>query len=99
MLCYSTTLSNALNAPSNLKATAVSASRINLKWTDNAEFESGFTIQRSTGGINFAFVASVGSNATSYGNTGWQPRRTYWYRVRAFRNSGRPGQLVVWAAS
>lgn len=42
MLCYSTTLSNALNAPSNLKATALSASRINLRWTDNAEFESGF---------------------------------------------------------
>ena len=42
MLCYSTTLSNALNAPSNLKATAVSSNRINLRWTDNAEFESGF---------------------------------------------------------
>ncbi len=35
-------------APSNLVATAFSASQINLTWTDNATNETGFTIQRST---------------------------------------------------
>src|SRR3954468_22960931 len=89
MLWGSTPLGNALNAPSNLEATAVSSSRINLSWRDNANFEDGFTMQRSTDGTNFAFLARVRSDVTSYGDTGRQPRRTYWYRVRAFRNNGR----------
>jgi hypothetical protein len=95
MLCASTTLSHALNAPSNLKATAVSFSRINLRWTDNSNFESGFIIQRSLDGTNFGFLASVGSNVTSYGNTGLKPRRTYWYRVRAYRNSN--SKVSAWS--
>ena len=95
ILCASTALSNALNAPSNLKATAVSSSRINLRWTDNANFESGFIIQRSTDGANFAFLASVGSNVTSYGITGLKPWKTYWYRVRAIRNSN--SEVSAWS--
>lgn len=95
ILCASTALSNALNAPSNLKATAVSSSRINLRWTDNAIFESGFIIQRSTDGTNFAFLASVGSNVTRYADTGLKPRRTYWYRVRAFRSSN--SKVSAWS--
>jgi hypothetical protein len=95
MLCASTALSNALNAPSNLKATAVSSNRTNLRWTDNANFESGFIIQRSTDGTNFAFLASVASNVTSYGNTGLKPRKTYWYRVRAFRSSN--SKVSAWS--
>src|SRR6266480_902810 len=95
MLCASQMPSYALNGPSNLKATAVSSSRINLRWTDNAEFESSFIIQRSTDGTNFAFLASVGPNVTRYGNTGLQPSKTYWYRVRAFRNSN--SKVSAWS--
>jgi hypothetical protein len=95
VLCASQAVSYALNAPSNLKATAVSSSRINLTWTDNAEFESGFTVQRSTDGTNFVFLASVGSNVTGYANTGLQPRRTYWYRVRAVRNGN--SKVSAWS--
>src|SRR6266498_3395260 len=36
-------------APSNLAATAVSSSQINLSWTDNATTEDGFTIERCSG--------------------------------------------------
>ena len=43
-------------APSNLAATAVSSSQINLTWTDNATNEGGFKLERSTDGVNFTQI-------------------------------------------
>jgi hypothetical protein len=78
------------NAPSNLTATPVSASQINLSWTDNSGNEAGFLIERCTGNncTNFAQIASVGAGATSYPNTGLSSGTFYRYRVRAFNGSG-----------
>jgi len=48
-------------APSGLTATAVSASQINLTWTDNSNVETGFRIERKTGvGGTYAEIGSVG---------------------------------------
>ena len=54
-------------APTNLVATAVSKSQINLTWTDNATNETGFRIERCKGSTctNFAQIATVGANVTS----------------------------------
>ena len=59
-------------APTNLAATAVSKSQINLTWTDNATNETGFKIERCKGATctNFTQIATVGANVTSYSNTG-----------------------------
>jgi len=75
-------------APSNLTATAVSSSRINLSWTDVSS-ETGFSIERKTGesGI-FAEIAQTGMNSTSYNDTGLSQSTTYFYRVRAYNASG-----------
>jgi Fibronectin type III domain len=70
-------------APSNLTATAVSASQINLAWTDNSNNETGFTIERSTDGTNFSPVITVGANVTSYSDTGLAASTKYYYRVDA----------------
>ena len=53
-------------------ATAVSASQINLTWSDNAANETGFVIERCQGAgcSNFAAIVTVGANMTSYNNTG-----------------------------
>jgi PKD repeat protein len=77
-------------APSNLTATAVSNSQINLAWTDNAGNEDGFKIERCQGAgcVNFAQIASVGANVTSYQNTGLAVGTTYRYRVRASNGGG-----------
>ena len=58
--------------PANLTASAVSGSQINLAWTDGSTNELGFKIERCTGAgcSNFAQVATVGANVTSYSNTG-----------------------------
>jgi predicted phage tail protein len=77
-------------APSGLTATAVSSSQINLAWTDNSINEDGFKIERcqNAGCSNFAQVAQVGANVTTYNDTGLTASTTYGYRVRAFNLGG-----------
>ena len=77
-------------APSNLTATAVSSTQINLSWTDNSSNETGFKIERCQGNscTNFAQIAQVGANITSFPNTGLSRNTWYRYRVRATNGSG-----------
>src|SRR5262249_19191712 len=78
-------------APSNLTATAVSNSQINLTWTDNASNEDGFEIGRSLDGTNFTAIATNAENLTTYSDTGLSPSTTYYYRVRAFNAVNQTG--------
>jgi hypothetical protein len=76
-------------APSNLSATAVSQTQIDLSWTDNADNETGFKIERSKR-VNTAFteIATVGADITSFSDTGLKKNTTYFYRVRATNADG-----------
>ena len=76
-------------SPSNLSATAVSPYQINLNWQDNSDNEAGFKVERSLDGSVFIEVAQVGANITSYSNTGLSKATTYYYRVKAFKVSGK----------
>ncbi len=64
-------------APSNLTATAVSSSQINLAWNDNSNNEQGFRIERCQGNncTNFVQIAQVGPNVTSFSNTGLREKQ------------------------
>ena len=76
-------------APGGLAATAVSASRIDLRWTDLSTEETGFAIERSgDGGSTWAQIAVVNGNVTSYSNIGLSAGTTYVYRVRATSAAG-----------
>jgi hypothetical protein len=76
-------------APSSLTATAVSASQINLSWSDNSSDETGFNIESKIGsGGTYAPLTSVGANVTTYNNTGLNPSTTYYYRVNASNGAG-----------
>ena len=88
-------------APTNLTATAVSKSQINLTWTDNATNEDGFRIERCKGSTctNFALIATVGANVTSYSNTGLSSNTSYRYRVRSYNASGNSGYSNIAAAT
>mgnify|MGYP000648687425 CR=1 FL=1 len=79
-------------APTNLKATAVSSSQINLTWTDNAANETGYKVERKTGsGGTWGQVATTGAGATSWSNTGLSASTLYAYRVRATNAGGDSG--------
>ncbi|MDQ3688356.1 MAG: S8 family serine peptidase, partial [Acidobacteriota bacterium] len=80
---------SAPNAPSNLNATAVSKSQINLAWTDNSNNEDGFKIERSTSsGSGFTQIATVEAGVRAYSSTGLTRNKTYYYRVRAYNAGG-----------
>ncbi len=75
-------------APTNLNATAVSSSRIDLVWVDNSTNEDAFRIERSTDNVTFTEVAAVSANVTSYSATGLAAGTTYHFRVRASNPAG-----------
>lgn len=72
-----------LVAPSSLRASASSATTVDLQWTDNANDEEGYRIERCAGTQCIRFA--VGPNTTSYSDTTVTPRNTYTYTVRAFQ--------------
>src|SRR2546428_6148551 len=78
-------------APTNLAATVVSSSQIDLAWTDNATNEDRFEVERCLGAgcTDFARIAVRGADATSFSDGSAAPSTTYSYRVRA-RNVGGP---------
>jgi hypothetical protein len=78
--------------PSNLLASSVSSSQINLTWVDASTNETGFKIERapvSTG--PWAQIGTTGTNVASYSSTGLSASTTYFYRVRATNASGDSG--------
>ena len=88
-------------APTNLAATAVSKSQINLSWTDNANNETGFRIERCKGSTctNFALIATTSANVTTFANTGLAKNTTYRYRVYAYNTAGSSGYSNIAAAT
>jgi FtsP/CotA-like multicopper oxidase with cupredoxin domain len=74
-------------APTALTATSVSSSQIDLAWNDNATDESGFSIERSLNGTDFAPLDSVTADVTTYSDTTLNAATTYYYRVAAFNSS------------
>lgn len=75
-------------APNGLIATAVSASQINLSWTDNSTNENNFLIERSLDNLSFAQVISVGAGVTNAADTGLSANTLFYYRVRAGNDAG-----------
>ncbi|MCU0438611.1 MAG: fibronectin type III domain-containing protein [Raineya sp.] len=72
-------------APSSLQANAVSPTQINLTWTDNANNEAGFRIERSTDGTTFTDLGGgLPINATTFEDGGLIPNTKYFYRIKAF---------------
>lgn len=75
-------------SPTELKATVISTTQVNLSWIDKSTNEDGFKIQRKTGTGNFADVATVSKDVTTYSDNGLTPATTYTYRVFAYNSTG-----------
>ncbi len=79
----STADTTAPSIPSNLTASAASASQVNLSWTASTDNVGvvDYNVYRSTDGATFSAVASV--TGTSHADTGLAASTSYWYRVTA----------------
>jgi hypothetical protein len=78
-------------APSNLASLANSQSQITLTWSDNSADETGFKIERRTGGGQFAEIGSTNANVATFADTGLTAATSYIYRVRAVNAGGASG--------
>ena len=79
--------------PSDLAATAVSSSQIDLSWTDNATDESAYVVERSLDGSTdwSQLTSTLPADSTSYSDTGLSGSTTYHYRVKATNAAGDSG--------
>ncbi len=77
-----------VNVPTNLSATLNGDENgIDLSWTDNANNEFGYLIERSTvsssAGFEPLLYGYTGPNGTSYTDNDIQANQEYWYRVKS----------------
>ena len=83
------TLPNPPAKPDSLSARALNHLRIDLKWKDLSDNESGFQIERKIGVAGkFVQIASVGADITDFFDSNLSGNKEYIYRVRAFNAGG-----------
>ncbi len=80
--------SSHLPSPTNLTATAVSTTQINLAWRDNSSNETGFRVQRRLEGTaNWVQIGTTPANTTLFSDARLVPGVLYHYRVQAFNDT------------
>lgn len=76
-------------APSDLTATRVSGSSVQLSWQDRSGIEQGYTVMRRlASNYQWQVIANLGSGATSYIDNALDPAADYVYRVAAVGSAG-----------
>ena len=74
-------------APSGLAASVLSATQVELSWTDNSDNEDTFILERKSGGGSYAVVASLDPDTTSIILSDLSVGTAYDFRLLA-RNAG-----------
>lgn len=79
------------SAPTNLVATAISSSEIDLTWAALGG-QASYKLERKTGaGGTYAQIATPAAGATTYPDMGLSASTTYYYRIRATNSAGDSG--------
>ncbi|MDD5438487.1 MAG: fibronectin type III domain-containing protein [Patescibacteria group bacterium] len=77
------------NAPSNLTATSTSPQSVSLSWTDAADSETGYRVERRTGDRTiYERITDLPPNSTNFQDGSVQASSTYYYRVIARNDTG-----------
>jgi hypothetical protein len=71
-------------SPTGLSAVVGSSHEVDLTWVDNANGERGYTVQRSSDGVTYRTIATLGANTTTFADKGLADGATYYYQVNAF---------------
>jgi hypothetical protein len=75
------------------------AAQLTVAWDDNSTGETGFKIERSTDGVNFTQVGSVGANIVTFVDSTVVSSTTYSYRVAAYDASATSAYSNVTSAT
>jgi len=76
--------------PSNLHTTNITSNAATLRWTDNANNETGFKVYG-----NNTLVATLGANIHSYALTGLSAETAYTYSIKAYNSAGTSNPSTV----
>lgn len=86
-------------APSTLIATVQPGPQIQLSWTDNANNETGFLVERSINGGAFTLLTTVlansGTGKVTYLDMNVLPGTTYQYQVAAINSAGKSAYITL----
>ena len=76
--------------PTALTASGITATSIQLNWTDGSSNESAFEIYQAAtaGGPAYNYLGTVPANTTTFTHTGLTPNTFYYYRIRAVNADG-----------
>ena len=84
------------NAPSGFSVSYLSDTSLSLSWTDNADNELNFELDRSPNGVDtWTSLSDPAANATSATDTGLTVDTTYYYRLRAVNASGNSAYVTA----
>ena len=86
-------------APQDILEGPLSISSITLEWLDFADYEEGFSVERSTDGTNWGEIAQVSADIETYTDSNLPCGASYHYRVQAFNCAGDSGFSNVASAS
>jgi 1,4-alpha-glucan branching enzyme len=87
------------HAPTNLRAFTGSNGGLELRWTDNADNEAGFTLERSTSATSgFSVLNSPNANDTSFVDRTVQAGVVYYYRIKSRGGAAESGYSNVASA-
>lgn len=81
-------------SPNNLQATLLSGPRVHLTWTDRADNETGFVIERRQGTSTVVFDLP-GANIETFADNTVLPGRSYSYEVRAVNELGSSAPTIA----
>jgi hypothetical protein len=80
------TCGEAFGYPTDVSAIGADQQSIDLSWTDNAYFESGYEVLRANEIGQYSVIADLPANATSYHDTGLNAGQEYWYFIVTLYN-------------
>lgn len=80
-----------LKKPKKLRAVALAATEVSLRWKDRSGNEDSFEIQIQLPGTSFAIAAIVGADVKEVTISGLTPGTTYRFRVRALASAKKSG--------
>jgi len=76
-----------ISNPENLSIESLTATSVNVTWTDTSNNEDGFHIERSIDGVSFSKYTSVGKNISSYAVFGLLSNQENYFRIKAYNSS------------